>query len=279
MKTRPKFNETTQPEKVDPNQYPFFSFKYDGNFGFFYFAVEVCKVYSSTGRLVSSFPFLGVKKPTLLYGELMRGTQWSKTNPEAKGVFAFVYDIAILDGETLDKEKRSVRYNLLMNFFWREKLNQYGFKGSPLFNTSNQLELVLPIVVEKDYEGLVFYPEGEITSTLLRWKRVYEHDVKLLSYTKGRGALRNLPGSIKVRTVHDPNITYLVGGGMTLSDRYTLLQFFEYLKDQNTIFKVRGNAVFKSGILRHPRFFNIKEELAEALDCKKITEDPHYASE
>ena len=220
--------------------------KYDGWWCRAVMADGQATYYSETGREFGqsdSFKLDGC----VLIGEFMRGTQWSQ-HPERKGIF-YVYDITQIYNEPITTESYQARYKLL-----RKLPLPTVFRLVDCFRIQDYESVWSRYVLREGYEGVVFRrATSPITDAIMRCKREYTFDGKVVGFETGQGKYEGQLGAYRVMMQN--GTTTMVGGGYTDEERKA-----NPVLNIGRVMEFTANAIFESGNVRHPRFIRWRND-------------------
>lgn len=249
---------TSLPNESD---YDFFQVKYDGIWSRVVISGGFATVYSKTANVKETF---ATNFPDcIVVAEFMFGSEWSQAAGR-KGKL-FVFDLERFGENSLMELPYHERYCTLKNRLFS--------KGAVL---DERFELVLNHRMQRagdvwhrildgdlDYEGLVFRHAADLpTSSLGRLKPRITDDVVILDAYEGEGKHLGRLGGFSVGKFKQGSgqLTklYDVGGGF--SDDQRIKFWNEWPLMRGRVIECIGRKRFKSGALRHPNFFRIRDD-------------------
>lgn len=249
---RQKYIDGTYEQAVKDG-YDLVQLKYDGHWCRCV-SVDGCQTYySDTDREFPNTDTVHQELPDGTYiGEYMRGTQWSKRE-DRHGKF-FVFDLweapeVVIHGLTYRSRLAYLRQ--LARFFpehWRLVDNYRIAERNVLWSS---------FVEKYGYEGLIYRRlSGLLDDTLIREKRVFTLDGRVIGFGPGEGKHDGRVGTVFVRL--PSGIEAAVGNGWDDKTR-------QEMQDNPSAFLGRvmefsANAVFESGNVRHGRFVRWRED-------------------
>ena len=193
---------------------------------------------------------------TLLHGEYLYGTQWSKDRPHLYGKIA-LFGITESDGQSMmhltNKEMRE-----RVELYVRQLTNEYVGEGVfivPQWPVSEAPRLWEEYVLGKGYEGLVFKrSSGLWTEGFGRMKRAVTMDYVVVGFEPSDSdtyigwGVKSILGGLYYPSgelVHVCNVS-----GITADERAEFFQHPE--KYVGRVFEAEGKKLGKDGALRHP---------------------------
>lgn len=253
--------------------YDIIQFKYDGIWGgLFYDPLSQVSITSRNGLTkATKLPIPKFPTRTLVGGEFMYGSQWSK-NPERTGKF-YAFDLLMLDGEDLTKQPYSVRYAALgglvttLNHPLVQKVNSYS---API----NAMRTYNSLKQNRAYEGFVCRNWSQTyNENIGRVKLDVEDDFVIMRINEGENRLVGMMGSATVgQYIGDELVEIMdVGGGW---DDFTRAAMFKNpAAYYNKVIRVSAKARFDSGAFRHPNFENFREDKSPR-ECRFTRQSP-----
>lgn len=213
--------------------------------------------------LLRSFPF-----NTVIAGEFMFGTQWSK-NPEREGK-VYAYDLLMLNGEDLRKQTYLFRYSALKDLI--RILDDSRLVVVPTYNTAGQVERVLKSLKDnRAFEGLVFRNWSQsYFDQIGRIKIDVEDDYVVTNVLPGEGKHAGRMGALALsQYVGDELVEIMTcGGGFSDDQRESIWNNPSHYLGRVVRAVGRGGR-FASGALRHPNFVAFRDDKSP-LECRFI---------
>lgn len=184
-------------------------------------------------------------------GEFMRGTQWSR-DPSRHGHF-FIFDCLSPLRPTDIEPTYMNRYRTLRA---QSSLFPPTWHVVHCYRMTER-QAVWDQFVERDgYEGLVYRRSlGLPGDTIIRHKRVFTLDGRIVGFKEGKGKYAGLLGSLEVQLTNGA-VTSVSG----MDDATREHVWFNQAAHLGKFIEFDANAIFASGLVRHARFIRWRED-------------------
>lgn len=247
-------------ETFNPTNYKFntVQLKLDGWFSIVRILDHKAQVITSGGEIRKEFTIRKIKNAILLC-EWIYGTNWSKKSLYEG--FLVAHDIIMLDDNYFMSHNYWSRYQKLdyIQEVFRDQGFLFGVFGS--FPISDWKDLWENRVVSEGFEGLVFKNDLDTWPMHMgRMKPVVEEDYVVIGFKEGNNRLTGTLGAIEGGMYVNGKLTRIctVGGGFTDSMRDDIWNRQDYFMGK--VFTARGKMRFDSGALRHPNFWEWRDD-------------------
>ena len=162
------------------------------------------------------------------------------------------------------------RYKFIKEFIEKKcKSNKVIKKGKkcPLVLTeqikvSNEKEVnvIFNSLIKKGAEGVMLRApnspyEGKRTAHLLKYKKLFDAECRIIGYKKGTGKYRDLLGSFKCELISNPKIKFDISG---MNDNIRNNYIKTHPIGTTVTFTYMGLST--SGVPRHPQYLRIREK-------------------
>lgn len=138
-----------------------------------------------------------------------------------------------------------------------------------LLDSTNNWKKFKQYAIENKWEGVVLqnlstkYKIG-ISKDTVKWKKIYDHEVKILNYTKGKGKYINNIGALIVSLIWGENAQTILGGESANLSGKIIFELSGGLIDEDRIFphkrcsigttlKIKFNGITRYGVPQHAR--------------------------
>lgn len=237
-----------------------FQLKYDGIWGQALIKSGEARLYSKTGMHKETIsiepPIFHDNKETILIGEFMYGSQWSK-QPHLAGKF-FAFDVVVIDDEDISHLPYNQRFRRL-----QARVAELGprFAMIPTYHWSRLPETWLHIESLATHEGIIVRKWSSTYYTrLFKLKVEVEDDFVVMDFIEGMGKHTGRLGALSLGQYENGVLTHVmdVGGGFSDDERDGIWA------DKSTYYLsvclVRAKGRFESGALRHPNFVRFRDD-------------------
>jgi ATP-dependent DNA ligase len=245
------YEDSTYAQAVQSG-YDTLQLKYDGWWSRTEIAHGEGRLYSKTGRLVTSFPANPSITGTFI-GEYMFGTQWSQ--PADRQGKIYLHDVWRIGNSSLETFTYRDRYGIL-----RANISLLGvpFEIVNNYPITAQPDIWQRYVATSLFEGVVYRRRlSPVDDTILREKAVVTEDVQVTGFIEGEGKHSGRLGALVCQNRQGVEIR--VGGGLDDKAREDIwANQSAYLGRWCTI---EGRARFASGAIRHPNFIAWRADL------------------
>lgn len=238
----------------------FFQLKYDGIWGQAIIASGAARIFSKTGMQKETIhiepSIFHDNRETVLLGEYMYGSQWSK-QPHLAGKF-FAFDIVILDGEDISHLTYAQRFRRL-----QMRISELGprFAPIPTYHWSRLPEMWLHLESLHTHEGIIIRKWSSTYYTKLHKLKVsVEDDFVITGFIEGEGKHAGRLGALELSQFDSGVLVHVmdVGGGFSDELRTDIWQRKNDFYLAVCLIAAKGR--FESGALRHPNFVRIRDD-------------------
>jgi len=251
----------THASAVASARYSILQLKYDGIWTKLIVTDGVARWLSRTNECKKTSP---TTLPNGVYvGEFMFGSHWSQYHERTGKTYLFDF---VWDGDNdLRLLSYSQRYRFLVD---RLRHNRDGSLILVSCVTVGLAQQCWKRVVAEEYEGLIFRdanaPYGD---KIGRVKREVTVDYVVRDVVEGNGRLTGSLGSLVLGLHKDGCLTTVtkMGGGFTDEQRSDIWNHWP--RDQGRVVTIRGNGLFPSGAVKHPRFERFRDD-KKPEECK-----------
>lgn len=253
---RPDF-EDLEPEEFPGAPYDVFELKYDGNWGHLVLGGKSWVLWSRNDLIQDSGESAAHITHTVLHGEHIRGTQWSKNHPELYGKIA-IFGAEIVEGISLTGMSNDEMRKRIQDFL--EKYSEEPIIERCFVVDQFILALAPQIwkdsVINGDFEGLVFKNSKAVWGQdFARMKKDITMDYVCMGFEDSDAdsvagwGVKSVLGGLYIDG--ELQLVCKVGG---LSHELRKEFFDNPEKYIGRVFEAEGKVLFKSGALRHPHF-------------------------
>jgi len=215
-------------------------------------------------------------KPRSLRWELARSVMGTKEfNPNVEQAHYCIYDIQILNGESLKDTEYKQRRKLLKDYFKDGIVHDYYITKGQLAMprawklTKHRFEhMWQDIVSDNKGEGLMIkdLTEAKYAKSWTKVKKDFTIDAFVIGIENGKGKYKGQIGSLALAVYGNTGGIVEIGkcSGMTDAERrqFTDMAFNKTLK--GTVVEVKANEVTKNLKLRHPVFIRTRDDKPQA---------------
>lgn len=233
--------------------------KMDGWFTILKIVDHHVTVITSGGEVRQEFDIKGPLKDALILCEWIYGTNWSLSS--VYNNYFLAHDILEENGTSYENQSYWYRYERLD---WVKEIfiqNNIKFAIIQSFPSKDWGLLWNRFVRVGEYEGLVFKNSLQTWPMKMgRMKPVVDEDYVVIGFKEGNNRLTGTLGAIEGGMYVDGKLVRIctVGGGFTDEMRDDIWSRRDYFMGR--VFTARGKVRFSSGALRHPNFWDWRDD-------------------
>ena len=256
---RPPFEDVTLQDAPPGKRFNTVEPKYDGMWVVGQIRSGLLTLRSRHGRVKKTYQVTGLPECTVV-GEFLVGTEWSTKNskcPRLTGAISrngtlVLFDLLEIAGQQYAARPQGERRGALIELLSRHTWPAHVVCGES-FPIEQWQTLWRERVENGDWEGVVFKDSGAAYgSPWARLKRQVTCDYVFMGITPGRGRCIGMAGAIRAGLYAD-GVLVEVLRVCGLNDRIRRELAAAPKRFVGRVFEAKGNALFRSGALRHPR--------------------------